>query len=573
MIADIDNKKKNASDGRMDNKEKKSEDSFLSRKAVALKVSYLSEIPKIIKKSDLNIISEDSARKHQVVVFEKKGNKTKVAMVDPQDIEALNALRFVKEKDGLEMEIYLVSFKNFQNIVAKYSTAEKAVEEALKSLSDEGTEGLSFEIRKENEERKNREIIQDAPIAKLVQVIIKHALDGRASDIHIEPIDDNYRVRFRVDGILYSSLIFPKNVGMAVVSRIKILSSLKIDEKRKPQDGRFQVNENGIEIDFRVSSLPVLEGEKIAMRILDKDNQLLDLSSLGLIGRNYEILIKKIKDPYGIILVAGPTGSGKSTTLYAFLQILNQEERNIITLEDPIEYNIRGVNQSQIKPEIGYTFANGLRSILRQDPNVIMVGEIRDNETAELAIHAALTGHLVFSTVHTNDSIGTIPRLIDMGIEPFLISSSLRAVAAQRLVRKICEKCKEKIEMPYVITEQIKNEIDLIHPDELKKYGLNSSEKIEFYQGRGCSECGGLGYKGRVAIFEALEIDGILQEIISEKKDSEQNIRKEAKNKGMLTMRQDGIVKIIKGLTTLAEVERVTEGSLSVGGDLDDDKG
>jgi len=573
MIADIDNKKKNASDGRMDNKEKKSEDSFLSRKAVALKVSYLSEIPKIIKKSDLNIISEDSARKHQVVVFEKKGNKIKVAMVDPQDIEALNALRFVKEKDGLEMEIYLISFKNFQNIVAKYSTAEKAVEEALKSLSDEGTEGLSFEIRKENEERKNREIIQDAPIAKLVQVIIKHALDGRASDIHIEPIDDNYRVRFRVDGILYSSLIFPKNVGMAVVSRIKILSSLKIDEKRKPQDGRFQVNENGIEIDFRVSSLPVLEGEKIAMRILDKDNQLLDLSSLGLIGRNYEILIKKIKDPYGIILVAGPTGSGKSTTLYAFLQILNQEERNIITLEDPIEYNIRGVNQSQIKPEIGYTFANGLRSILRQDPNVIMVGEIRDNETAELAIHAALTGHLVFSTVHTNDSIGTIPRLIDMGIEPFLISSSLRAVAAQRLVRKICEKCKEKIEMPYVITEQIKNEIDLIHPDELKKYGLNSSEKIEFYQGRGCSECGGLGYKGRVAIFEALEIDGILQEIISEKKDSEQNIRKEAKNKGMLTMRQDGIVKIIKGLTTLAEVERVTEGSLSVGGDLDDDKG
>ena len=573
MIADIDNKKKNASDGRMDNKEKKSEDSFLSRKAVALKVSYLSEIPKIIKKSDLNIISEDSARKHQVVVFEKKGNKTKVAMVDPQDIEALNALRFVKEKDGLEMEIYLISFKNFQNIVAKYSTAEKAVEEALKSLSDEGTEGVSFEIRKENEERKNREIIQDAPIAKLVQVIIKHALDGRASDIHIEPIDDNYRVRFRVDGILYSSLIFPKNVGMAVVSRIKILSSLKIDEKRKPQDGRFQVNENGIEIDFRVSSLPVLEGEKIAMRILDKDNQLLDLSSLGLIGRNYEILIKKIKDPYGIILVAGPTGSGKSTTLYAFLQILNQEERNIITLEDPIEYNIRGVNQSQIKPEIGYTFANGLRSILRQDPNVIMVGEIRDNETAELAIHAALTGHLVFSTVHTNDSIGTIPRLIDMGIEPFLISSSLRAVAAQRLVRKICEKCKEKIEMPYVITEQIKNEIDLIHPDELKKYGLNSSEKIEFYQGRGCSECGGLGYKGRVAIFEALEIDGILQEIISEKKDSEQNIRKEAKNKGMLTMRQDGIVKIIKGLTTLAEVERVTEGSLSVGGDLDDDKG
>lgn len=573
MISDVDNKKENASHRKVNDKEKKPEDSFLSEKAAVLKVLYLSEVPKVIKKSDLNIIFEDSARKHQMVVFEKKGNKIKVAMVNPQDIEALNALKFVKEKDNLEMEIYLVSFKNFQDIIAKYSTAEKAVEEALKSLSDEGTEGVSFEIRKENEERKSREIIQDAPIAKLVQVIIKHGLDGRASDIHIEPIDDNYRVRFRVDGILYSSLVFPKNVGMAVVSRIKILSNLKIDEKRKPQDGRFQVDENGIVTDFRVSSLPVLEGEKIAMRILDRENQMLDLSSLGLMGRNYEILTKKIEDPYGIILVAGPTGSGKSTTLYAFLQILNQEERNIITLEDPIEYNIRGINQSQIKPEIGYTFANGLRSILRQDPNVIMVGEIRDNETAELAIHAALTGHLVFSTVHTNDSIGTIPRLVDMGIEPFLISSSLRAVAAQRLVRKICEKCKVKIEMPHAIVEQIKNEIDLIHPDELKKYGISSLEKIEFYQGRGCSECGGLRYKGRIAIFEALEIDGVLQEIISEKKDSEQNIRKEAKNKGMLTMRQDGIVKVIKGLTTLAEVERVTEGSLSVGGDLDDDKG
>jgi type II secretory ATPase GspE/PulE/Tfp pilus assembly ATPase PilB-like protein len=362
-------------------------------------------------------------------------------------------------------------------------------------------------------------------------------------------------------------------VGKAVVSRIKILANLKIDEKRKPQDGRFQIDEDGKTIDFRVSTLPVLEGEKVVLRILDKESREVNLESIGLMGKNLDILSRRIKDPFGVILITGPTGSGKSTTLYAFLQILNQIESNIITLEDPVEYFIEGINQSQIKPEIGFSFASGLRSILRQDPNIIMVGEVRDTETAELVIHAALTGHLVFSTVHTNDSIGTIPRLIDMGVESFLLSSSLRAVAAQRLVRKICENCKEEAEIPKAEAERIKKELSYIPKEEIERYGIKAEETLKFFHGKGCEECGGMGYKGRMAIFEALDVDKKLQEIISEKENCEANIRKYAREIGMLSMRQDGILKVIKGITTLSEVERVTEGTMSIGGDTDDDKG
>jgi type IV pilus assembly protein PilB len=538
-------------------------------KARAMGVSYLADEPKKIDKSDLNIIPEDSAVKYQMAIFEKKKNSVKVAMVNPQDFEALNVLRFIAEKDDLNMEMYLVSPENFQDIIDQYHTDDKVVAEALQSIGEDSVE-LDY---KSKEKGDAKELFHDAPIAKLVHVIVKHAVEGRASDVHIEPVGSEYRVRFRVDGILHSSLVFPKAVGRAVVSRIKILSNLKIDEKRKPQDGRFQIDEEGKQIDFRVSTLPVLEGEKVVLRILDKENKTVDLESIGLVGRNYDILTRRIKDPFGVILITGPTGSGKSTTLYAFLQILNQIESNIITLEDPVEYFIAGINQSQIKPEIGFSFASGLRSILRQDPNVIMVGEIRDTETAELVIHAALTGHLVFSTVHTNDSIGTIPRLIDMGVESFLLASSLRAVAAQRLVRKICENCKAETEIPASEVERIKKEISDIPEDESQRYKVELKGELKFFQGKGCEECGNTGYKGRIAIFEALDVDKNLQEIISEKENCEANIRKYAKEKGMLTMRQDGILKVIKGITTLSEVERVTEGTMSVGGDVDDDKG
>lgn len=533
------------------------------------KILPLVKVPKI-KKDVLDTISKEIAEKYRMIVFDKEQNLIKVAMVDPENIEAMNVLQFLAEKEKMGIEIYSINLKLFRDAVNQYMGAKEAVEKAAESLEIAESEISSME----SAQPKARETIQDAPISKLVQVIIGHAIDGRASDIHVEPIENNYRVRFRVDGVLHSSLVLPKDVGRAVVSRVKILSNLKIDENRKPQDGRFKINgETGSSVDFRVSTFPVVEGEKVVMRVLDKSSGLFDLESLGIVGSNHEILLKRIKDPFGIVLLTGPTGSGKSTTLYAFLQILNKEERNIVTLEDPVEYFVEGINQSQIKPEIGYTFANGLRSILRQDPNIIMVGEIRDSETAELAIHAALTGHLVFSTLHTNDSIGAIPRLVDMNVEPFLLSYSLRVTAAQRLVRRICSRCKEEVKVPAAVVQNIREELKDVSPEEAQKYGVDLSKELKFHQGKGCEACGNLGYLGRLAIFEILEINENIQRIISEGENVELKIREEAKKNKMVTMKQDGLLKVLAGLTALSEVERITEGSMSVGGDTDDDKG
>ncbi len=513
---------------------------------------------KRVDKRTLSFIAEEAARRYRMVPFEREGSVYKVAMENPQSLEALNVLRFLSEKEGVEVRTYSISADGLENILAQYSGTEKALSEAIKSLGDDDV----VDDSPGNVEEKGA--FQDAPIAKLVQVVIGHAIDGRASDIHIEPIDGNYRVRFRVDGILYASLVLPISVGKAVVSRIKILANLKIDEKRKPQDGRFRVSERGTTIDLRVSTLPVVEGEKVVMRVLDKSAGLADLQKLGLSGRNYEVLTRKILEPYGIVLMTGPTGSGKSTTLYGFLNILNKEERNIVTLEDPVEYFLDGINQSQVKPEIGYTFASGLRSILRQDPNVIMVGEIRDNETAELAIHAALTGHLVFSTLHTNDAIGSIPRLIDMGIEPFLLASSLQAVAAQRLVRRICEHCKEEAKIPENVLAKVREFLSDIPKEEIDRYHVEIGGALRFLAGRGCSECNNSGYKGRIALHEVLEITDTLRVVITERRGNEAEIKELAKKQGMTMMKQDGILKALRGDTTIAEVERVTEGATLV---------
>ncbi len=352
------------------------------------------------------------------------------------------------------------------------------------------------------------------------------------------------------------------DVGRAVISRIKILSNLKIDEKRKPQDGRFHVDTDEKSIDLRVSTLPVIDGEKVVMRILDKSNNMADLDKLGLWGRNREVLLRKIREPYGIILITGPTGSGKSTTLYAFLSILNQEERNIITLEDPVEYFMDGINQSQIRPEIGYSFASGLRSILRQDPNVIMVGEIRDEETGELAIHAALTGHLVLSTLHTNDALKALPRLLDMGAEPFLLAASVQALAAQRLVRRICDHCKEPVKLSPAMTKRLEEARRVIELSEMKAYELDPMGPIVAFQGKGCKQCSNSGYKGRIAIYEVFEITEESKVIVTDKAGSETELQKEAARQKMLFMKQDGFLKVLKGITTIAEVERVTEGTL-----------
>lgn len=530
----------------------------LAHMAQELGVSFLAEMPPTIDKTVLTLIPEETAVKYHMVAYEKKGEVLLVAMVNPQDFEALNVLRFIAEKEQLRIEVSLVSEDLFLQILKLYSGADKALEEAILSLKKEEV----ITVAKEGQTTAISELFQDAPIAKLVDVIVKHAIDGRASDIHIEPIDGSYRVRFRIDGILRSALMFPLDVGKAVLSRIKILSNLKIDEKRKPQDGRFRVLLENKTIDLRVSTLPVIEGEKAVMRILDKSNNMADFDRLGLWGRNREVLTRKIREPYGIILITGPTGSGKSTTLYAFLSLLNKEERNIITLEDPVEYFMDGVNQSQIRPEIGYSFASGLRSILRQDPNVIMVGEIRDEETAELAIHAALTGHLVLSTLHTNDAIKALPRLLDMGAEPFLLAASIQALAAQRLVRRICEECKEPAKLTPAMVKQLEILRTSISSTELAAYELDQDAPIAAYQGKGCKQCGQSGYKGRIAIYEVFEMTEEAKVIVTDKAGSEAELKKEAQQQKMISMKQDGFLKVLKGITTIAEVERVTEGTL-----------
>src|SRR3989338_6191799 len=390
----------------------------------------------------------------------------------------------------------------------------------------------------------------------MVMVILRHAIEGNASDIHIEPNRERLNIRFRQDGLLHLSLFLPLSVHLSIVSRIKILANLKIDENRLPQDGRFSSKINNKDIDFRVSTLPTLHGEKVEIRVLNPQQGLKSFDTMGLEGRNFELVQEAIKKPYGLILSSGPTGSGKTTTLYALLRILNQEGVNIVTIEDPIEYAIDGINKSQVKPEIGYTFSEGLRQILRQDPNVIMVGEIRDEETANLAIHSALTGHVVLSTLHTNSAVGVIPRLIDMGIKPFLIPSTLRIAISQRLIRTLCERCKKKVRVSdklksYIMETlknmpaQIRQEISI--PNQLHVYGAN-----------GCEACNFKGYKGRAGLYEVLSMTDELAEIIL-KAPSEAVILKTAQKQGMLTMAQEGIIKVLAGETSIDEIARVTE--------------
>lgn len=543
----------------------------LAERASALGVPYLEKAVPVAEDAK-GIIEEEMAKKNLIAPFERIGNKVKIAVANPENYDTANLLSFIARNLNVQFETYLADEQTILGLIEGLGVgAETAVEKALVSMQSNEEESASFLSDDEQESsEEDKSVIQEAPVAKLLNVIIQHAIEGKASDIHIEPSEKRYHVRYRVDGILHSSLEFPKSVGRAVVSRIKILSNLKIDEKRKPQDGRFKVVEGAHSIDFRVSTLPVVDGEKVVMRLLDKGNKLSTLEEMGLFGRNSDIMLRNIKEPFGIILMTGPTGSGKSTTLYALLEILNQEERNIITLEDPVEYSIGGINQSQINPEIGYTFASGLRSILRQDPNVIMVGEIRDGETAELTIHAALTGHLVLSTLHTNSSIGAVPRLIDMGIESFLLASSLRVVAAQRLVRRICMECKHEVPLPKKIHDFFKEELAKIRPEDIANYGIDLEAGLHFYEGAGCQACQNKGYKGRIAIFEALEIDAQVKQVIVEKNGSEQDILEYSEKNGMITMQQDGLMKVLKGLTTLEEVERVTEGNLSIGGVVDD---
>jgi len=528
------------------------EDFLLGLKGEVLKIPLKAVSPEEVQLKALETIPEESAKYYKMLPLAKEGNRLEVGMVYPEDLKAREALEFLARQNKFSYQIFLISLSNFNELLTKYRSLKKEVKRALEELETE----LEKEKRPGVQAIEVERIAEEAPISKVVAVILRHAVDGRASDIHIEPSRDKLRVRFRLDGVLHPSIFLPMRILSAIVARIKILSNLKIDETRIPQDGRFSARIEGRLIDFRVSTFPTILGEKAVMRILDPGERKIDFKELGITGRNLEAIKRGLEKSYGMILSTGPTGSGKTTTLYSVLSLFNDEKVNIMTLEDPVEYFIEGVNQSQIKPEIGYSFGSGLRYMLRQDPDIIMVGEIRDEETASLAIHAALTGHILLSTLHTSNTLGVIPRLIDMGIEPFLLPSTLSLAIAQRLLRKLCPYCKKKVKANKEARKKIIDEIEKI-PSVVKKE-IKIEKDLYLYEPAGCKRCNNLGYSGRIGIFEILEMTKNLEKIIL-KEPSEATIREEADRQGMVTMKQDGMLKVLEGVTSLEEVLRVAE--------------
>jgi type IV pilus assembly protein PilB len=533
-----------------------SEEELIKLEAYILGIPFVNLEKEKIKSEILKIIPEPIARRHNIVAFRKKGDNLEVAMLDPVD---LGTIEFIKKKEpGLKILPRLTTPASIKNALKQY-------QESLEFEFGEIIKKESGEIKqiKEDTEVTEKEQLEKAaeelPIIKIVDTLIKHAILQRASDIHIEPTEKEVIIRYRIDGILRDAMILPKQVSQGIVARIKVLSNLKLDEHRLPQDGRFKIETDGLEYSIRVSILPVFDGEKIVMRLLAEKSQALTLETLGFRGENLERVQRALRKPVGMILITGPTGSGKTTTLYSMMDILNTPAVNISTIEDPIEYRMPRVNQTQVNPKIGLTFAAGLRSLVRQDPDIIMVGEIRDNETASLAVNAALTGHMVLSTLHTNDAAGAVPRLIDMGVEPFLISSTLNIIVAQRLVRKLCKE-KEKYRLKKEQLEDLSRYCDLDRILEILK-----EEKIikpnatmldvDFYKPKQSKECPD-GYSGRIGIYEVLAVTETIKELIV-KRATGGEIRNQAIKEGMRTMVEDGFVKAAQGITSIEEVLRV----------------
>lgn len=526
------------------------DEDLIKAKGQLLNVPGVDLFGKIVRAEILNIIPQELAANYQMVAFNRTGTDVSVAMVDPTNFQALDAIEFIARKNNWRMKYFITSEPSLKYVLHQYESLSTEVEEALKGAE----EGVTKELEDIQVSDKGlEEIVKTAPVSKIVSVVLRHAVEGKASDVHIEPVGNETRVRYRIDGILHTSLVLPKHVHSSLVARIKVLSNLKIDETRVPQDGRFRMTIDGRDIDYRVSTLPLINNEKVVMRILDTSSNLINLTNLGFGGRNLDVMKESITRSHGMFLITGPTGSGKSTTLYALLNLLNQEGVNIITLEDPVEYYMNGINQSQVNPEVGLTFAAGLRSILRQDPDIIMVGEVRDNETAALSVHAALTGHIVLSTLHTNDSFGAVPRLIDMKIEPFLIASSLNVVMAQRLVRRVCPYCKKTMTVPSDLEQEILATIKPLPRDRWPQ-DLDFTPPLKFWQGQGCARCENTGYKGRVAISEVLEVTESVKKIIVGGGDLIAQIQKDFFSQGMFLMKQDGVFKAMQGMTTIEEV-------------------
>lgn len=535
-----------------------SEDKILDDEKLAGLKSQVLKVP--YQKVDLNkvdpklfqIVPEETARTYQVCPIYKEGNMLVVGMVSPDDLKAQEAMRFIARQAKVDLGVLLMSYQDWQSALRKYSPYRNEMENAVKALNLKT--GDSIGAQKIVELEGGSSGSEDAPVIRIVASTLREALQAKASDIHIEPQEHSLRIRFRVDGDLKEASSMPPELAQPIASRIKVLSNLKIDETRVPQDGRFRSRVSGREIDFRVATFPTPLGEKVEIRILDPSAGMKSFEQLGLSGRNLDIVKKGLERPYGMILVTGPTGSGKSTTLYALLQMLNDESSNIVSLEDPVEYFLAGVNQSQVRPEIGYDFASGLRQILRQDPDVIMVGEIRDVETAGLAVNAALTGHVVLSTLHTNNSAGVIPRLIDMKVEPFLLPSALSLMTAQRLVSRLCDSCKESTEASSQIQEIISKSLSNLPPDMVGDF----KPPYRIYHGRGCDACRGRGITGRIAVFEIIQMTPEIEKIIIEGPTA-QKIMSEGKRQGMLTLRQDGVLKALSGLVPIEEVIKETE--------------
>ena len=547
-----------------------SETSLTKMFAEYIDIPYVEIDPRDIPSEVLNRIPERIARQYNAVIFQiDEDGLVHLAMDDPDDVQATN---FIEKQVGSNIRIYIAARDNILQCLENYrGDVNQELNEVIDvQREDDGSEQQVSEA----------DVAEDSPIAQTVNLLLEYAIRSQASDIHIEPRENFVQVRYRIDGVLKEVNQLPRNVLGALVSRIKILSNLKIDERRVPQDGRFKIKVASKQYALRVSTLPIADGEKVVMRVLDESNQAISLEQLGYWGRSLAIINSAIAEPNGMILVTGPTGSGKSTSLFSVLNMLNTPDVNISTIEDPVEYKIPGVNQTQTNPKAGMTFASGLRALLRQDPNIIMVGEIRDGETANLGVQAALTGHLVFSTLHTNNAATCLPRLLDMGIEPFLIASTVKAVVGQRLVRRLCMNCRQA----YAPNQEEINEIVKlfnlkqgqtfahIHELELQamqqKVGgdtpVGTSEQTIMQLWRanpeGCDECGRTGFKGRVGIYEVLDISRAVQKMITENATSDE-IQDQAISEGMITMQADGLVKTLRGNTTLDEVLRVTRES------------
>ncbi|MEX0650375.1 MAG: GspE/PulE family protein [Candidatus Andersenbacteria bacterium] len=518
-----------------------------------LAIPYIDLTQTQLNEAAMKDISRKAAITYRFIAFDIKDSKLLIAMENPDDFQAQEAIKFIVKRRGLTPEVYLASPEGIEKALGGSSAVEAEIGGALTDFTQELEEaGRQVEGK---EDKDIERVMEEAPVTKVVAVMIRHAIEGHASDIHVEPTEKELRVRYRIDGSLHTTLVLPLKVHAAVISRIKILSNLKIDESRLPQDGRFSATVDSRGYDFRVSTMPTTFGEKAALRILDKSSGAPSFEQLGLRGESKARFEQGLQSPHGIILISGPTGAGKSTTLFTALTQLNDPDTNIVTLEDPVEYEIEGVNQTQTHPEIGLTFASGLRSMLRQDPDIIMVGEIRDRETAELAVHASLTGHLVLSTIHTNDAVGTVPRLVDMGIDPFLLAASLRLLAAQRLVGRLCQDCKQEMPLTPAIKEKIVQELASV-PEEYRQTDNQKNPNV-VYESPGCPACQERGSIGRLAIFEAIPVSRALREVMN-KDAAYDTLQDIAMGEGMVTMRQDGLLKVLNGEVLYEDVMRVT---------------